>query len=232
MCQFDTLSILTLKGSIFFMIIYLLSVPNIDDFEVYTEYLRFVSNERKSKIDAYKFNKNKTVSLFAELLIRYIISNDLNISNENIIFDYNEYGKPILKDFSRYNFSISHTNNTIVFISNELPIGIDIEKINKGNLSLSKRFFTSNEYEHLKNSGNLDIDFFKIWTMKESYIKMLGTGLYTSLSSFDIFKPSNKYKYYNTLYGEYSISVCYQEKDIQPIGLVPIEYNIILDYFK
>ena len=58
------------------MIIYLLSVPNIDDFEVYTEYLRFVSNERKSKIDAYKFNKNKTVSLFAELLIRYIISND------------------------------------------------------------------------------------------------------------------------------------------------------------
>ena len=159
------------------MIIYLLSVPNIDDFEVYTEYLRFVSNERKSKIDAYKFNKNKTVSLFAELLIRYIISNDLNISNENIIFDYNEY-------------------------------------------------------EHLKNSGNLDIDFFKIWTMKESYIKMLGTGLYTSLSSFDIFKPSNKYKYYNTLYGEYSISVCYQEKDIQPIGLVPIEYNIILDYFK
>ena len=137
-----------------------------------------------------------------------------------------------MKDFLRYNFSISHTNNTIVFISNELPIGIDIEKISKGNLSLSKRFFTSNEYEHLKNSGNLDIDFFKIWTMKESYIKMLGTGLYTSLSSFDIFKPSNNYKYYNILYGKYSISVCYQEKDIQPIELVPIEYNIILDYFK
>lgn len=214
------------------MIIYLLSVPNIDDFEVYTEYLRFVSNERNSKIDAYRFNKNKTVSLFAELLIRYIIGNDLKISNEDIIFNYNEYGKPILKGFSRYNFSISHTDNTIVFISNGLPIGIDIEKINNGNLSLSKRFFAYNEYEYLKKSLNFDIDFFKVWTMKESYIKMLGTGLYTSLSSFDIFNPSNNYKYYNTLYNEYSISVCYQEKNIQPIELVPIEYDTILNYFK
>lgn len=69
-------------------------------------------------------------------------------------------------------------------------------------------FFTSDEYNYIINSENPEREFYKIWTAKESYIKMIGTGLSKALDSFDVLSDELK-NYFLTEYSdEYILTVC------------------------
>lgn len=205
-----------------------LKLSDTTNFTDYTYYLSLISNERQKKIDVLKFEHKKKTSLFAELLIRYQITKDLNLSNSEVSFEYNQYGKPCIKRYTDYNFSISHSKDYIVYVSDIHPIGIDIERIKNANIGLAKRFFTPKEYSHIVSSNSLDDSFFKVWTIKEAYIKMLGMGLHKPLSSFDIF--SLDCNIYNTTIEDYSISVCYSSKVANSISLTNISVEDVLHW--
>ena len=61
-------------------------------------------------------------------------------------------------------------------------IGCDIQQIKDINLSIADRFFTAEERKYVKCTE----DFFRIWTLKESFIKAIGKGLALPLNSFSI----------------------------------------------
>lgn len=198
------------------------------NFMDYTYYLSLISDERRKKIDALKFEHKKKTSLFAELLIRYQITKDLKLSNSEVHFEYNQYGKPYIKHYTDYNFSISHSKDYIVYVSDIHPIGIDVERIKSANIGLAKRFFTPKEYSYIVSSNSLDDSFFKVWTIKEAYIKMLGMGLHKPLSSFDIF--SLDCNVYNTTIEDYSMSVCYSSKVPNSISLTNVGVEEVLHW--
>lgn len=146
---------------------------------------------RKRIIDKLKTTKSKCLSLSAENLLRYALKasgTDL-ISSEPI---FNEYGKgsfPSVSDVFQYN--LSHSGDYAVCAVNHGPeqIGCDVEKIRKVNFNVAKRFFTEKEYETVLSEASEEKrleTFFRFWTLKESYIKALGTGLHKSLRSFEI----------------------------------------------
>ena len=58
--------------------------------------------------------------------------------------------------------------------------------------------FTKKEKEIVRMSDNKELDFIKIWTMKESYVKLLGVGISFGLKSVDTTKLTDKidFKYY------------------------------------
>jgi len=66
------------------------------------------------------------------------------------------------------------------------PVGCDIERTAQARKKVAERFFASEEIEYLHSfSGDtLNREFFRLWTMKESYIKMTGEGLKLPLGSF------------------------------------------------
>ena len=58
-----------------------------------------------------------------------------------------------------------------------------------------ERFFTENEVNYLNSFGNEEKieEFFRLWTMKESYMKMTGEGMRLSLDRFEfVFEDSIK----------------------------------------
>ena len=67
-------------------------------------------------------------------------------------------------------------------------IGCDIEKIKKLSSNIAERFFCEGEKAYLNKFSDSDCEneFFRLWTIKESYIKMTGTGLRVGLDSFEI----------------------------------------------
>lgn len=181
-------------------------------FAAYEKYLPLVSEQRKNKIRRFRFEKDKTVSLFTELLMRHEISNRLNIPCDKIVFSRNNYGKPYLADYADYRFSVSHSGNCIVFTDSYVPVGIDIEKIAEKDLGIAKRFFAADETEFIFGSPQPTQAFYKIWTAKEAYVKMLGTGLSTPLTSFSVLSEELKGTFLTCRLAEYFITVCSSKK--------------------
>ena len=134
-------------------------------------------------------------------------------------------GKP---EISGLNFNISHSKNFVICSVSENPVGCDIEKIRSIKSGFEKRFFTQNEVCYLdKFSGEEKLkQFFRLWTMKESYMKFTGEGMKLALNRFEfIIEDSVKVfrdgilipcfiKEYEFL--DYCISICAQKNDFAP----------------
>ena len=74
-------------------------------------------------------------------------------------------------------FNLSHSGRYAACIVGAGMCGIDIEQIKeKGNFSrVAERFFCENERIYLKSEETSEA-FYKIWTLKESYMKYTGMG--------------------------------------------------------
>lgn len=76
------------------------------------------------------------------------------IEANNPYFDYeiayNSQGKPYFFCQIVKFFNISHSSNYVACVIGDRPIGIDIEKAQKGRQNLAKRFFDISEAEWIK----------------------------------------------------------------------------------
>lgn len=91
-------------------------------------------------------------------------------TGKNVLKEDN--GKPYLEDRSQF-ISISHSKDAVLVGFNETPIGVDIEVLREFDKRLIDRFFSDAEKNFIKD----DTDFFRIWTVKEAYLKLTGEGL-------------------------------------------------------
>ncbi|MCC8065877.1 MAG: 4'-phosphopantetheinyl transferase superfamily protein [Clostridiales bacterium] len=69
----------------------------------------------------------------------------------------------------------------------ETEIGCDIEYKKRPNDKLARRFFCPEEYEWLtrpQSQAEKKDRFYRLWTLKESFLKATGLGLYLPLDSF------------------------------------------------
>lgn len=148
-----------------------------------------ITYDKQTKIQKFRCYADAQMSLLGDVLARYMICKYNNLLNKNLYFNINEHGKPFLVNYPKIKYNISHASNYVVcVISNGIPVGIDVESIRSTDMKIAKRFFTSDEYNYLREQP-LTIQnecFYKLWTMKESYIKMIGKGLSIPLNSFSV----------------------------------------------
>ncbi len=168
--------------------IYLADTAFLDSDEVFSDALDKVSSFRREKVLKYRFRKDRNLSLLAGLLLDRGLS-AYGLSEKDSVFEVSEKGKPYLKDHPEIFFSLSHSGTRAAAVFSDRPCGIDIEKIEGDESELAKRFFHEEEYRYLRSLEDVQkrtADFYRIWTAKESYLKMLGTGLSVPLDSFEI----------------------------------------------
>ena len=155
------------------------------------KYLKFFTPERQARIMRYKFNADRNRTLWAELLARKIISRKLNINFNKIIISRDDSGRPFINN-NNLNFSISHSGDYIAVSVGENLNGVDIETRARDNLDLNiaKRFFLPHEYNYLLNLNqdlkDLQTEFLKIWTLKESCLKCLNLNEWTQVDTFKL----------------------------------------------
>ena len=104
---------------------------------------------------------------------------EVSNNEETLEFLYNEYGAPYLQD-GPY-FSISHCKAGIAVAVSEKPIGIDIEAVRKPNEGLVCKTMNTEEYTSIMSDASPDWAFIRLWTQKEAYLKMKGTGIISDL---------------------------------------------------
>ncbi|MBN3036080.1 MAG: 4'-phosphopantetheinyl transferase superfamily protein [Bacteroidales bacterium] len=150
---------------------------------------------RRDVLSSYRHPDSQQRSLLGDIMARSILSRKLDIPVERIRIATNPKGKPSLQDHSGLHFNISHAGLWVVCGIFTGEIGIDIEKIRKTKLGVAKRFFTPAEIEWLisKPPESRPEYFFRLWTLKESYLKYLGLGMTASLGSFSVMEHQGRY---------------------------------------
>lgn len=86
--------------------------------------------------------------------------------------------KPRLQGADGIYFNISHTRGMVVCAIADHEIGIDVEKIRNYEERLMRRICSEDEIAYIERTEDGRAGrFFQIWTLKESYVKAIGTGL-------------------------------------------------------
>ena len=146
-----------------------------------------VSDARRMKADRFYFIEDSKRCICAELLLQYSL---FQVAGQFVELDivYNEYGKPFINHMDGFSYNLSHSGKWVVIAYGNSEVGIDIEEIRSEHEDIADKFFTEEEknFIHMSKGKERAKRFTQIWTLKESYIKYLGTGLSTKLNSFNI----------------------------------------------
>lgn len=120
----------------------------------------YLSIEDKLSFEKYKIDETKKEKIVSTIFKNKYVGE----------YEINEHGKPISENKF---FNVSHSHGYVVFVLDNVPIGIDIEQIRSLNQNLID--FVSNDEE--KKYIHDDTSFFELWTNKEALVKALGTGI-------------------------------------------------------
>lgn len=215
--------------------IYYLQLDENMDEDMFNQLLILLSEEKKKRIKHFRFDIDKKLCMYSELLLKIIASQALNISINDILIKKERYGKPYLRGYKNFCFNISHTRSAIVIAVSNVSVGVDIEKIRKPEMKIASRFFTQTEQSYVNEfTEKADKRFYEIWTKKEAYIKYTGKGLMTSLKSFDVFDKIISKQIYTLTKEGYVISICnkYSEDcEVVDINQKQIE-SVVARYIK
>jgi len=140
--------------------------------------------ERMLKISRLAREEDRLRSLAAGLLLCEMLGAPKILHGEG--------DKPHLADGPHFN--LSHSGDYALLVVGDGPVGVDIEKwetwCEKEWATLSRTAFHENERTALAGLAPNGIpfigSFFDIWTLKESYVKMLGAGLSIDPAGFAV----------------------------------------------
>lgn len=149
----------------------------------------YLPKERCTKLQRFYSILDTIRGVTGDILARVVLSEMMNKPVHQLEFSTDYYGKPSLIGFEeQIGFNVSHSGDWVALVvSTSKHVGVDIEELQKVDLQIAHRFFTEEEYISIINiveEKYRSLQFLKIWTAKESYIKAIGKGLSIPLDSF------------------------------------------------
>jgi len=146
-------------------------------------YIDRVSPERRKRIETTGRAETKAALLGAGLLLDEVLKKSFGLCE--IETETNEHGKPSLKNHPELHFNLSHSGDIAVLTVSDTECGVDVECTNRPHeaMGVANRFFSRNEYAAMMLSANPNEAFCRLWTLRESYVKMRGKGFAIGLST-------------------------------------------------
>jgi 4'-phosphopantetheinyl transferase len=155
-------------------------------------WLGILDHEERERAARFHFELDRREFIAAHALLRSMLTFYLDRPAPAWRFSTDASGKPALAGDTALNecqFSLSHTRGLVAAaIASHGKLGVDVEKIDlaKADLSVANTYFAPSEIVILQRTSEAERPnlFFRLWTLKEAYLKAIGTGLDTALDSF------------------------------------------------
>ncbi|WP_181919431.1 4'-phosphopantetheinyl transferase superfamily protein [Alkalilimnicola ehrlichii] len=122
-------------------------------------------------------------------MLRATLYRYTGIRGSALQFRTNRFGRPYLKNRDTPQFNLSHTRGLVALaITHEGEVGVDVEDFTRGAdvRALAGGLFSPAEAAKVDSaSGKAAKElFFRLWTLKEAYVKARGAGLSMALDRF------------------------------------------------
>lgn len=191
------------------MQLFMMEINEKSDPEMLRCLLPRVSPKKQIQVGRMRFDIDKKLHVYPEMLLRYKAGELLSVSGRDLLIRYNPFGKPYFPDYPTLHFNISHTRNAFSVGICDLPIGVDIEKDNSADLAVAQRVFTDNEITYIyEKGGSTDRRFNEVWTGKESYLKWRGEGWTSETGMIDVLIDPVRSMIATSYIQQYTLSVC------------------------
>ncbi len=160
--------------------LYTLDVSCFEDKDFFSRWYDRVDRQRQEKIDAFKPDGSKRLSLGAGVLLEYALK-EIGIDKFDLI--YGPQGKPSISGHGDVFFNLSHSGTVAVIGISDREIGVDIEEEKEFKESLINFVFNEKDKEcaqkHVECGAlaSMDLAYTRLWTVKESIMKHSGKGL-------------------------------------------------------
>lgn len=164
------------------------------DEQLYRRLYTGLDVSRRAKADRFRFEKDKRLSVAAGALLQYALQME-NVREPFIEVTPN--GKPYLAGEERLYFNLSHSEGMVMCAIAEKEVGCDVEKKAVLDRRLAEYVMTEYELERIygfERDTEQQEMFFRLWTLKESYMKATGLGIRLEPKSFGMIARKDKVK--------------------------------------
>lgn len=195
------------------MKIYICNLEKNNFFTSYTDFLPKLPEEDRARITRFVRSEDRARGTAGTLLIRRMVSEYLG--HDDFKIERDEYGKPFLKGAEDFYFSLSHSGSYAVSACGSTPVGIDVEICAPHDIAKFRRIFREEDLKLLRSSSDRLRDFYRIWTVREAWSKMIGQGIALFDADFRVSYEDHTFAYEDGIssfvtydLGGYLLSVC------------------------
>lgn len=130
-----------------------------------------------------------------------------------------EHGKPSLAEHPEIKYNMSHADGIAVCLVSDRECGVDCEGVRPYRPNVVRRSFSESEKLLIENAdeNQRDLLFFRLWTLKEAYVKAIGIGISYPLNTVEFSLSGNtitssvkdyRFRQYILKNGRFIVSVC------------------------
>ena len=184
--------------------------------EAYEADLARLPPQRYEKAMTYRFLSDRKRCVRAYMLLWDGLSREYGAESAPL-FDFLSHGKPVLLGCPDLHFSLSHSGNAVLCALDRRPVGADIEMIRRRNLEHLLSVFSDRERASIEQAASPELCFTRLWTRKESYLKLTGEGLTGTKALREIPTEGNGSVLFETVVREaedFVYSVCQWAADV------------------
>lgn len=168
--------------------IFILNINQLKDGDTFRYYFNEMSRERQNKIMQFKMEADRLRSLGAGIALHAILK-QYGINPRETCLEYGTNGKASVAGRPDIHFNLTHSGCYAAGVCGAAPVGIDIEEIGLMKVKVARRFFHDGEYrylEQMEDGQQKQEAFFRLWVLKESFMKVTGLGMALPLNAFEI----------------------------------------------
>ena len=151
-----------------------------------------LDDDERARAARFHFDADRRDFIAAHALLRAMLTACVGAPADGWRFSVDANGKPGIDGrlaVGDVAFNLSHTRGLVAAaLASHGALGVDVEQIDdsKADLGVAAEYFAPTEVELLRRAPAAEraLCFFRLWTLKEAYLKATGAGLGAPLNSF------------------------------------------------
>jgi 4'-phosphopantetheinyl transferase len=186
---------------------------------------KLLSGLERDRADRFRFDQHRFRFLRSHGILRAILSRYCGIPAAELPIETADGGKPFIGDRAgSLRFNLSHSGDWMalgITAGHELGVDIEIASREVDWQVIAKDYFHPREMQAIAGIADLNQRvevFFRVWTLKEAYLKAAGRGLAGGLERVEVEVHQDRFPAFVTLPGDEIETRRWQVLPFQPVS--------------
>ena len=171
--------------------------------QVRSRFVTLMTAQERDRMQRFHFEAGRRQYALTRAMQREVLSAYApEVAPAQWEFEATAEGRPFLAsafEHTGLHFNLSHTDGLVAMaVGRHERVGVDVEKLDRAPLAVAERYFSAVETAQLQALpvAEQPRHFVRLWTLKEAYLKAIGTGVAGGLGQMSIiFSSADEFRF-------------------------------------